>query len=385
MNVVKKLLNILLIMFGVILIIFCADLVVNKLAKTELDALDETDKAAIEELCAMTELFDDKYGNDSVWTEDYNLHKQPVVITRRYGLVKGSTYAVNMTFSKNVFAQRIKMPDEYSDIPVYRLAYLYPQTFELAKLEDGVFTEVAETRAYTSTFDQSSVRMNGTGSLEENVVEDTFREMVESVDVPAWSDSNAFDVTEENVALMGLQYRILDEMLAADSPEKLNEYIAEYVKVRELQAEKYPDFVDRRAASEIKDGCAKHVFYNISKLINHNITYFNKEESESITFYSAYYYLCTGRYNSDIGEFLNNTGDAYSGAALCRIIADNELEENWQYKIDGSKYISPYTIVKRYCDKYCGKYADKTVDDIKRTYNYEEIISMARTLCKEIG
>lgn len=385
MNAVKKLLNIILILFGVILIVFCADLVINKLVHTDLSQLDETDRAALEEICSMTELFDDKYGNDTVWTEDYNLRNEPVVITRNYGLIKGSTYAVNMTFTKNIFAQRIKMPDEYSDIPVYRLSYLYPQSFKLAKQEEAGFTDVAGTRAYASAFDQSLVKMNGTGSLEENIVEATFKDSVESIDVPSQSDSNSFDITEENIALMGLQYRIIDDMMGADSPDKLDEFIAEYVKVREYQAEKYPEFTKTKAASEISGGCTKHVFYSISKLIGHDITYFNKEEAESITFYSAYYYLCTGRYNSDIGEFLNKMGDEYAGAALCRIISENELEDNWQRKIDGANYTSQYTILKNYSEKYCGKYADKTIEDIQRTYNYEEIIGMARALCKEIG
>lgn len=384
MNVVKKILNIILILFGVILIVVCADLMVNKLWHTDFSSLDETDKGALEELCSMTALFDERYGNDEVWTEDYNLRSEPCVLTRRYGMIKGSTYTVNMKVTRSIFMQRIKMPDEYYDIPVYRVSYLYPLTFSLFGKEDGEYAEVLGDRAYTSVFDAQNVKMNGTGSLEESIVETTFRDSVESVDVPVRSSAR-FEVNEENVALMGMQYRILDDMLSAQTPEQLDELIAEYVMVREHQAEKFPQIVSGRLETEINDGCTKYVFYNISGLIGHDITYFNKEASDSITFYSAYYYLCTGRYNSDINEFLSRTGDAYSGAAICRIIEDNELAENWQSRIDGAKNVSQYTLLKAYCDKNCGKYKDKTIDDIKRTYNYEEIISMARTLCKEVG
>lgn len=386
MSAVKKLFNLILILLGVALIVICADLVSNKLGKTSFVQLDETDKNAIEELCQMTALFDDKYGNEDIWTEDYNLRNESCVITRRFGFVKGYTYAMNMNAPKCLYAQRIKMPEEYNDIPVYRFAYLTPFTFKLAGMEDGGFTQVRGKTVYASPFDIQSVKYNGTGSLEEQYISNTFAESVESVDIPEHDVISQYEVEEENIALTGLQYRIIDDMLAAGSGEKFNELLAEYVAVREYQNSKYPKFANRRIQTELEQGTALYVFYRISEEIDHNITYFNKEKDDPITFYSAYYYLCTGRYNSDVGEFLNEAGDSYVGAALCRIINDQGVTSSWQSKLSGSpeNFTSQYTLLKRYCDASCGKFTDKKIDDIKRTYNYEEIISMARTLVKAV-
>ena len=139
MNKVKRIGNVLLILIGVVLIVVCADLISNKLGKTSLHQLDEVDRGAIEEICAMTALFDERYGSDEIWNESYDLRRCPCVLTRSFGFVKGYTYIVNMDYNKSIFSQKIKMPSEYEGISVYRLSYLTPMTFSLIKEEDGSF------------------------------------------------------------------------------------------------------------------------------------------------------------------------------------------------------------------------------------------------------
>ncbi len=388
MNKVKRIGNVLLILIGVVLIVVCADLISNKLGKTSLHQLDEVDRGAIEEICAMTALFDERYGSDEIWNESYDLRRCPCVLTRSFGFVKGYTYIVNMDYNKSIFSQKIKMPSEYEGISVYRLSYLTPMTFSLIKEEDGSFVDIRGRSVYTYVFDKPKVLQNGAGSLEDGYVKSSFANMVESADVPQKDTSVHYELKEENIALTGLQYRIIDDMLAAESKQQLKELIAEYVLVREYQKERYPDFALTQEQIELEEGCAQYVFYKISGKIGHNFTFFNKEESEAITFYSAYYYLCTGRYNSDVSEFLDYSGNEYAGAALCRIIDDNELDKKWESRINGSpddKLVSPYTILKRYCDKSCKEFSDKSLDDIKKAYNYDEIVSMAKSLVEGVG
>lgn len=388
MERVKKVLNVVLILVGVCLIVVCCDLVLNKAFKTSLADIDETDRAAVEELCGIIEEFDPKYGSDYVWTENFNMRQCSFVITRQLGLVRGRTYVVNMKVSKDMFAQKIKMPDEYSDISVYRLSYFSPAVLTCVSKEEPFFARFRGTRVLCASFDKPTVTMNGSGSLEETEIKMSFSDSVESVDTPQPSEIDCFEIDRENIALLGLEYRIIDDMLNASSPEQLNELIAEYVTVRDYHDEKFPKFARTRENIELTEGTAQYVFYSVSGLIGHDLTYFNKETSDTITFYSAYYYLCTGRYNSDIREFLDKTGHDYTGAALCRIINDNELAKNWQSKLNGEqgdRFVSQYTLIKRYARRECGEFADKTLDEIKATYNYDEIDSMAQTLCGAMG
>ena len=142
----KKFFNIILIILGVALIGVCVDLTTNKLAKTDYNSLDAVDREAIAELCGMTELFKDRRGCSDVWSENYNLRDYKAVVTRKLGIIKGTTYAVNLNVSKNIFAQQIIMPDEYSDIAVYRFAYFTPFTFSLYNNKSDTFSATSSSR-----------------------------------------------------------------------------------------------------------------------------------------------------------------------------------------------------------------------------------------------
>ena len=56
MNGFKKLFNFLLIIVGIILIVVCADLVVNKTVNTSFESLEKLDKNAIEDVCDVISL-----------------------------------------------------------------------------------------------------------------------------------------------------------------------------------------------------------------------------------------------------------------------------------------------------------------------------------------
>ncbi len=377
MKILKKILNVILIIFGAALIAVCAELIYNKMYQTDFYDMDETDRGAIEELCLMNKLFDERYGSDEIWNESYNLRKYPFVFTREGDFIHGRTYVVNMDMGRNLFAQSIKMPADYADMKVFRLSRLTPQLFDLSKdVEDNGFIDIFGNRAYRAVYDEQTVRYKGTGSLEEECVKQTFEDAVESVDVPV--QKRQFDINSENLGLLGLQYRLIDDMLSAENEDDLKEYITEYVVVREAQTLLDEDFAETVKQIETKYGSEQYVFYKISKKINHNITYFNKEEEDSITFYSAYYYLCTGKYNSNINDYLDYAGYEYTGAALCRIIDDNDLAYDWEHRIDENT--SPYDIIKKYCNKYCADIKKKSLDDIKEIYSYDEINELANTL-----
>ncbi len=384
MNFLKKMLNVFLIIIGIVLIVLCIDVVSNKLTNNTFDDLSSLDREALEEICEIDSLFDSRKGNDDIWDIKYNLADVGCVISRKYGLLKGYSYAVNVDFSSNIFAQKIEMPNEYDDISVYRFSFLAPQTLALmTSKNDEEYISIGGENLYSVKYSTSSVKYNGSGSLEEAYVKSTFEAAVETEDCPAAEVSVSYDLSEENIALTGLQYRIIDDMLHAKNIDDLNELIAEYVIVREYQSEKYPEFANQQERIELVDGRSQHVFYKISSMIHHDITYFNKDKADAITFYSAYYYLCTGRYNSDVSEYFDYTGNIYVGAALCEIIDENGLCANWEKKLDNSTnsdFTSEYTIIKNYCGGACGDYSDKTVEDIMEEYGYDEILNMAKAL-----
>ena len=54
---------------------------------------------------------------------------------------------------------------------------------------------------------------------------------------------------------------------------------------------------------------------------------------------------------------------------------------NWRKKLDNSSdnaFVSEYTLIKDYCSSK--SYSDMTLENIQRSYNYEEVLSMAKAL-----
>jgi len=388
LNVIKKIFNVLLILIGMIFILLCADIIVNKTVKTDFDSLSATDRQAIGEICDIVNLFDDKKGNSNIWDINYNLYKTGCVIAREHGSLRGRCYLINANANDKLFAQKIKMPDDYDELSVYRFSFCTPRLLELFKpsLKEG-FISVNGKSTFYSKYDVSTVKYNGSGSLEESFVKNTFAAALDSPDQPQSVNNVSYSLDEENIALTGLQYRIIDDLLTADVSDDIDELIFEYVTVREYQYSLHPDFVGSWEHTELCEGRVQHVFYNISTYTGRNITYFNKEKTDSITFYSAYHYLCTGMYNSDVSEYFNNTGSVYTGAALCEVLRDFDLCKNWEKKLDNStnsNFTCQYYMIKDYCSKHC---TDNkiTLDDIKRAYNYNEILSMAKALVEGNG
>lgn len=384
MNALKKFLNVVLILIGVVLIIFCVDLVANKTLNKSYSDLSELDQSALAEIGEIVNLFDEDDGNDEIWDSKYNPTDAGFVITRTFGSLKGTSYAVNVDLSGNIFAQKIEMPEKYSDITVYRLSYLAPQTISLfVNGDEDAYVRLNDKEICAVKYDNAEIMYNGSGSLEEAYVKSTFAQQVETEDCPTVEPKESFELTEENIALTGLQYRILDDLRDAEDLETVNELVAEYVLVREYQLEKNPALAKQQETIELVDGRAQFVFYNISEEVDHNITYFNKEKSEEIDFYSAYYYVCTGHYQSPTEEYFDYMGNVYVGAALCEIIRDKGLVARWEEKLDNSTnadFVSQYSLLKEYCGMACSQYNEKTLDEVKEAYNYEEILNMAATL-----
>lgn len=384
MNVLKKILNIILILVSIVLIILCADLLLNKTVKTSYDSLSSTDQTAINQITGVVNLFDDRYGNDDIWSESFNPLKKGYIITKTWGFMKGNSYAVNVDLSGNIFAQKIDMGEGYDGVTVYRLAFCTPQTLNLYfSGNENTVLHMNNEDLLSLKYSSNTVAQTGAESFEEGFVKSVFCDEVQTGDVPSSNVKINFSIDSDNIALTGLQYRIIDDLRNASNIEEIKELIAEYVTVREYQMLNFPELALQQEKIELVEGCPQYVSYCISREVNHNLTYFNRSASNDIDFYSAFYYVCTGQYSNDVQTYFDKTGNIYVGAALCEILDEKAIIPGWREILEGSSeenFISQYSLIKAYCASACQKYAHKTVEDIQREYNFEEIKSMANLL-----
>lgn len=384
MNFLKKLLNVILIIIGIVLIAFCADLLLNKTVKTSYNELSDVDQKAIGQIGDIINLFDKEDGNEDIWNSDYNPADNSYIITRTYGAVKGTSYVINMDLSGDFFAQKIEMPSEYSDILVFRLACSAPDTISLySPSNDGTALVVNGEEIYSLKYSSTTVSHSGSGSFEESCIKGSFESEVQTADTPTVEVEQDFSLTDENVALTGLQYRIIDDLRDAEDIEEINELITEYVLVRDYQLKSSSDLALQQEKIELVQGCPLYVLYSVSDELGHGLTYFNRTKPNDIDFYSAFYYVCTGQYQNDPKEYFTGLGNAYVGAALCEILNDKRIVPGWNELLDKStddNFISQYSLIKDYCERACGKYSEKTLEDVQREYNYEEILNLSKTL-----
>ena len=382
MNVLKKIGNIILILLGAALILICADLLTNKAANKTFNDLSEPDREAITEICRIADCFDYETGNETIWDVSYNPSGTVFAVIRSYGMFRGYCYVVNASLPTDIFTQKIEMPDEYSDISVYRFALCTPYLLNTvsSSFDEGTIT-INNCEFSAVKYDQTSVKENGEDSLEARIVKATFRDAVDTPDTVSRDNNIGFTMNEENIALTGLQYRIIDELLETDDQAYADELLCEYVMVRDYQASRYPDFEKQQERLELLDGTEQHVYYNVSRNTGGEYTYFNKRASDRITFYSAYYYICAGNYGTDVKGYFEEEHPVYSGAALCEIMDKFNMIPNWRKKLDNSSdnaFVSEYTLIKDYCSSK--NYSDMTLENIQRSYNYEEVLSMAKAL-----
>ena len=387
MNALKKIGNFILILLGIALILICADLLTNKTINKSYDDLSDPDRKAIGEICKIVDLFDKSTGNEDIWNDVYNPSDTGFAVIRSYGMVRGYCYVINADLPASMFAQKIDMSDEYDDINVYRFALCTPSllnTFN-SSFDDDYIT-VNNTEITAVKYDKNTVNISGAGSIEEKFVVNTFHDALDTPDAPTASADIHFVMNAENIAFTGLQYRIIDELLATDDKELAGELLCEYVLVRDYQASRYPAFEKQQEKIELVRGCEQYVWYNVGSKTGDGYTYFDKKSSDKLTFYSAYYYLCTGNYGSDVEGYFTEEGSIYTGAALCEIMNKFDMIPNWQEKLNNStntSFVSQYSLIKNYCKFNHGKNAK--LEDIQRSYNYEEILSMAKTLMKGSG
>ena len=382
MNALKKAGNIILIIFGILLILVCADLLTNKTLNKTYDELSETDRQAVGEICKVIDLFDSETGNKDIWEHAYNPADTGFAIIRSYGMAKGYCYLVNEAPPASIFSQKIEMPDQYVDISVYRYAICTPSLLcTISSSFDEGYVTINDMTVPAVKYDRSMVKFSGPGSLEERYAVNSFRDAVDTPDEISAEADVSFVMDAENIALTGLQYRILDELLAADDKELADKLLCEYVLIRERQAARYPDLDKQQQRLELKQGTEQYVYYKISQKTGGGYTYFDKPLSERITFYSAYYYICTGSYGDDVQGYFRNDNCTYTGAALCEIMDKFEMIPGWEKNLDNSTnadFVSQYSLLRDYCSHF--NYKDMTPENIQRSYNYEEVLGMAKAL-----
>jgi len=178
---------------------------------------------------------------------------------------------------------------------------------------------------------------------------------------------------KENYALIGLEFKLLDECMQANNVNEIKNYLREWTIIRTYRYKKWLQLL-AETNTEAIEGTARYIEYSYSKLIEGKLTVLaKKQEPYYVTFSEAYNYIANNQAESP--NYLERPMRYETGAALGLIM--DKANINWKTEIEDSKDKrgkTQYQILKEYFNVSNEDISDKNVDKIKNENNYNELI-----------
>ena len=284
-----------------------ASISANKISVADYKEMSDSDRLMFDALSQVYNVFEQN--PKEIWTENFLLHKRPIVLYDKNGLLRGSTYVVNIDLSKSLHAKKVAMPNDFYGGDVYRVTGIHPSLFALWR-QSKVVT-IGEICAVALIYNKSTIN---DGSFINNLVYDGYllyaREK-SKITLPLEYES-------EVIAYNDLISRILE----SETEKEKNTTISDLISAREEQS-KNNLFADRYITiNEMYHGAALYCVVNIARAL----------ESE---------------YTVSIDNPL-----AQSGEALGRILDNLPIGSGWRCAVENSEeesLVTQYSLLREYC------------------------------------
>ncbi|WP_291564081.1 MULTISPECIES: hypothetical protein [unclassified Clostridium] len=355
------------------------NIVLNKTTKIDYNSLDQTDKEMFTELSKIYINFRDN--SDKLWDEKYKLNEKPIILVRANksnGLIRNQAYAINLDdYNKSIFSKKIEVSTSLELPNVYRLSKFEPNTlntwlpnnFGKVNIKGK---DVFYFKYYPDMFENPDLYLNFSSFL--------LHEAFHTYEQKDWLyDSNDGEYIEnypydkENYALIGLEFKLLDECMKANNVNEIKNYLREWTIIRTYRYKKWPQLL-AETNTEAIEGTARYIEYSYSKLIEGKLTVLaKKQEPYYVTFSEAYNYIANNQAESP--NYLERPMRYETGAALGLIM--DKANINWKTEIEDSKDKpgkTQYQILKEYFNVSNEDISDENVDKIKNENNYNELI-----------
>lgn len=365
------------------------NIVLNKTTKIDYNSLDQIDKEMFTELSKIYINFRDN--SNKLWDEKYKLNEKPIILVRANksnGLIRNQAYAINLDdYNKSIFSKKIEVSTSLKLPNVYRLSKFDPNTlntwlpnnFGKVNIKGK---DVFYFKYYPDMFENPDLYLNFSSFL--------LHESFHTYEQKDWLyDSNDGEYIEnypydkENYALIGLEFKLLDECMKANNVNEIKNYLREWTIIRTYRYKKWPQLL-AETNTEAIEGTARYIEYSYSKLIEGKLTVLaKKQEPYYVTFSEAYNYIANNQAESP--NYLERPMRYETGAALGLIM--DKANINWKTEIDDSKDKpgkTQYQILKEYFNVSNEDISDENVDKIKNENNYNELIKSGEKIANLI-
>ncbi|KTD86600.1 hypothetical protein [Paenibacillus etheri] len=382
--------NILLSILAGIVGICLVSILLNKTYRTTFESLPETDRLMLTELSKLYNNFEQS--SDQLWNEDYRFDTKPLLLvrtTKDSGLIRSEGFAVNVPMQEGIFAEEIKMPESMGLPKVYRISRFSPTTlsawfpanFGTLNLK-GI--ETMYFKYYPKMFSDPTLYFNfSTFLLHEGF--HIFKQKDWTYDTNGAEHIDNYPVNEENYALMGIEFKLLDQAMAENNPQRIQQYLRDWTVVRNYRYYKWPQLIGETKAEAI-EGSARYLEYRYSKLTGGNLMVLaTKQEPYHVTFMQAYDFIANGQAESP--SFLERSVRYETGAALELTMDKANLP--WKEAIEdvpGKKPgITPYEILSNYFKMNDLTTIESQLGEIKEVYDYDALRKQGAKIVKQVN
>ncbi|MEK3747765.1 hypothetical protein NYE25_05945 [Paenibacillus sp. FSL E2-8871] len=381
--------NILLTILAAIVGICMVSILLNKTYRTTFESLPETDRRMLTELSELYNHFEQS--SDQLWNKDYRFDSKPLLLvrtTKDSGLFRSEGFAVNVPMKKGIFAQEISLPESMGLPKVYRISRFSPTTLSawfpanfgtlnLKGMETMYF------KYYPKMFSDPALYFDFSSFLLHEGFH-IFKQKDWTYDANGAEHIDNYPVNEENYALMGIEFKLLDQAMAESNPELVQQYLHDWTVVRNYRYYKWPQLIGETKTEAI-EGSARYLEYRYSKLTGGNLMVLaTKQEPYHVTFMQAYDFIANGQAESP--SFLERSIRYETGAAL--ELTMDKANIPWKEAIEdvpGKKPgMTPYEILSNYFKMNDLTTIESQLGEIKEVYDYDALRKQGAKIVKQL-
>lgn len=366
-----------------IVIILSISIIFNKTYRTTFESLPDLDQQMLTELSNIYKQFEQS--PDILWNEDYAFDTKPLLLVRTNkdrGIFRKEAFAVNVPLQNSLFAQEIKMPESMGLPKVYRVSRFAPSTlytwmpinFGTVQIQD---TETMFYRYYPRMFSDPELYFDFSSFLlHEGFHIFKQKEWTYDADETWWIDED-YPVNEEQYALMGMEYKLLDLAMAESRPEKVKPYLHDWTVVRNYRYAKWP-LLQGETGTEAIEGTARYVEYRYNELMGRKLTVLAAEQPPyHATFMQVFDFVADGQMQQ---EFLKRSMRYETGAVLGMLMDKANIP--WKNEMEDTPDQpgrTQYEILNDYFD--LKKAADEAkIKELKQEHDYKKLLEQGRKI-----
>lgn len=375
-------------LFAVIIIwiaILLGSIILNKSYHTKFDSLDKVDQQMLQELSIIYKSFETS--SNKLWDEKYHFEKQPLILIRTNkdrGLIRKEAYALNVEGIENsIFAKEIQIPKSLHLPKIYRLSRFdvrtlstwFPSNFGTVNMKNN---KIFYFKYHPNMLSNPDLYFDFPSFLLHESFH-TYKQKDWLYDANGEEHIENYPINKENYALMGLEFKLLDQAMRDKNPETIKQNLHDWTLVRKYRYHKWPQLIGETKTEAI-EGSARYIEYRYSNLTGGNLTVLaTKQAPYHITFLEAFNFIANGQGASP--AFLERPIRYETGSALELLMDQANIP--WKEMIEDNpmkRGKTQYEILTSYFKVDDVTNLENKIKEIKESNDYQTLLEQGEKI-----